>query len=168
MSHPGTGTPPGQKSQNFGPSLRRLLRSMSVERVRLVVVVVLAVVAVGLQVLGPALLGRATDIVFDGVVGRMLPAGVTQEEAVEGLRSAGQDQVAEMVAGMDGVVPGQGIDFGELAATIVLVLAVYVVSALFLWIQGRMLAGIVQRTAFGFRRRVHAEIDSLPLDELHS
>ncbi len=164
----GPGVPPGQKSANFGASVRRLLRSMAPERARLVVVVVLAVVAVGLQVLGPALLGRATDIVFDGVVGRMLPAGVTQEEAVEGLRSAGQDQVAEMVAGMDGVVPGQGIDFGELAATIVLVLAVYVVSALFLWIQGRMLAGIVQRTAYGFRRRVQAKIDRLPLRELDS
>src|SRR5690625_939866 len=106
MSHPGTGTPPGQKSQNFGPSLRRLLREVGGERVRLVVVVVLAVVAVGLQVLGPALLGRATDIVFNGVVGRLLPPGITQEQAVAGLRASGQDQVAEMVAGMDQVVPG--------------------------------------------------------------
>jgi len=167
MSHPGTGTPPGQKSQNFGPSLRRLLRSMSVERVRLVVVVVLAVVAVGLQVLGPALLGRATDIVFNGVVGRMLPPGTTQEQAVEALRAGGQEQVAEMVSGMD-VVPGQGIDFGALAQMILLVLFVYVASAAFLWIQGRILAGIVQRTAFRLRREVQAKIDRLPLRELDS
>src|SRR5690625_2488483 len=169
MSHPGTGAgaAPGQKSENFGASLRRLLRSMSVVRVRLVAVIVLAVVAVGLQVLGPALLGRATDIVFNGVVGRMLPPGTTQEQAVEALRAGGQEQVAEMVSGMD-VVPGQGIDFGALAQMILLVLLVYVASAAFLWVQGRILAGIVQRTAFRLRREVQAKIDRLPLRELDS
>ncbi len=174
MSHgrPGPGVPPGQKSANFGASLRRLLRSMAPERVRLVAVVVLAVLAVALQVVGPALLGRATDIVFDGVVGNILgqnfPPGTTQEEAVAGLRAAGQDQVAEMVAGMGEVVPGQGIDFDALADVILLVLGVYVASAVLLWIQGRILAGIVQRTAYKLRRDVQAKIDRLPLRELDS
>ncbi len=173
MSHHGRGPglPPGEKSANFGASLRRLLRTMAPERVRLVVVVVLAVVAVALQVLGPALLGRATDIVFDGVVGRllgdMLPPGFTQEQAVAALEAAGQEQVAEMVSGMN-VVPGQGIDFTALGRTILLVLGVYLASALFLWIQGRILAGIVQRTAYQLRRDVQAKIDRLPLRELDS
>ncbi len=167
MSHPRAGAPPVQKSQNFRQSFRRLLRALSTERLRLVVVVLLAVVAVGLQVLGPALLGRATDIVFDGVVGRMLPPGTTQEEAVAGLRAAGQDQVAEMISGMD-LVPGQGIDFGALSQVILLVLLVYVASGLFLWVQGRILAGVVQRTAFRMREEVQAKIDRLPLRELDS
>ncbi|WP_454083494.1 ABC transporter ATP-binding protein [Georgenia sp. Marseille-Q6866] len=172
MSHhrpgPGAGVPPGEKSANFGASLRRLLRAMAPERVRLVVVLVLAVVAVGLQVLGPTLLGRATDIVFNGVVGRMLPAGSTLDQAVAALRASGQDQVAQMVGGMENVVPGQGIDFDALGRMALLVLAVYVGSAVFLWIQGRMLAGIVQRTAFQLRRDVQAKIDRLPLRELDS
>jgi len=173
MSHHGRGPglPPGEKSANFGASLRRLLRTMAPERVRLVVVVVLAVVAVALQVLGPALLGRTTDIVFDGVVGRllgdMLPPGFTQEQAVAALEAAGQEQVAEMVSGMN-VVPGQGIDFSALGRTILLVLGVYLASALFLWIQGRILAGIVQRMAYQLRRDVQAKIDRLPLRELDS
>src|SRR5690606_27131404 len=137
MSHhrPGPGLPPGEKSANFGASLKRLLRAMAPERVRLVVVLVLAVVAVGLQVLGPTLLGRATDIVFNGVVGRMLPPGSTLEQAVAALRASGQDQVAQMVGGMENVVPGQGIDFDALGRMAMLVLAVYIGSAVFLWIQ---------------------------------
>ncbi|TNC17188.1 ATP-binding cassette domain-containing protein [Georgenia sp. 311] len=173
MSHHGRGPglPPGERSANFGASLRRLLGSMAHERVRLVVVVVLAVVAVTLQVLGPALLGRATNIVFDGVVGRMLgemlPSGFSKEQAVDALRAAGNDQLADLVRGMD-VVPGQGIDFGALGQTILLVLGVYLAAAAFLWIQGRMLAGVVQRTAFALRRDVQAKIDRLPLRELDS
>ncbi|WP_324652730.1 ABC transporter ATP-binding protein [Georgenia sp. H159] len=164
----GAGVPPGQKSANFGASLRRLLRTMRPERVRLVVVVVLAVLAVALQVTGPALLGRATNIVFDGVVGRTLPDGATLEQAVAGLRAAGENQVADMVSGMDGVVPGQGIDFGALTTVILTVLVVYVASAAFLWVQGRMLAGVVQRTAYHLRRDVQGKIDRLPLRELDS
>ncbi|WP_299277061.1 ABC transporter ATP-binding protein [uncultured Georgenia sp.] len=169
MSHhgPGPGVPPGQKSANFGATLRRLLRELGTEKLRLLGVVVLAVAAVALQVVGPALLGRATDIVFNGVVGRMLPPGVTQEQAVEGLRRGGQEQVAEMVAGMD-LVPGQGIDFGALTRVILLVLAVYLGSSLLMWVQGRILAGVVQRTAFALRRDVQAKIDRMPLRELDS
>ena len=169
MSSPGM--PPGQKSENFGPSLRRLLGEMGVERLRLVLVVVLAVVAVALQVAGPALLGRATNIVFDGFLGTFLgtrlPAGTSREDAIEALRSSGQDQVADMLSGMD-AVPGVGIDFGALAQIIVVVLVVYLAAGAFMWIQGRILAGVVQRTAFRLRRDVQAKIDRLPLRELDS
>ncbi|MEE6286075.1 ABC transporter ATP-binding protein [Georgenia sp. MJ173] len=165
------GPPPGQKSENFGVSLRRLLGEMRVERLRLVGVVILALVAVALQVSGPALLGRATNVVFDGFVGAslgsQLPPGTTRDEAIELLRDSGQDQVAEMLTGMD-AVPGVGIDFGELAQIVLLVLGVYIAAAVFMWIQGRILAGVVQRTAFRLRRDVQAKIDRLPLRELDS
>ncbi|MPV35778.1 ABC transporter ATP-binding protein [Georgenia subflava] len=164
---PGPGLPPGQKSMNFGPSLRRLLQHLRVERPWMILVVVLGAAAVSLQVLGPKLLGDATNIVFNGVVGRMLPEGITQDQAVQGLRAAGEDQVADMVSGMD-VVPGQGIDFGALGTTLLTVLAVYLVSALFLWGQGLILAYVVQRTGYRLRRDVQAKIDRLSLRHLDS
>ncbi|WP_448071841.1 ABC transporter ATP-binding protein [Georgenia yuyongxinii] len=156
---------PGQKSMNFGPSLRRVVRSLGPERARLVAVVVLGTASVALSVLGPKILGDATNIVFDGVVGRTLPAGVTKEQAVAGLRAAGQGKVADMVSGMD-VVPGQGIDFAALGTTVAVVLAVYVLAAVFLWLQGRILAGVVQRTGFRMREDVQAKIDRLSLGHL--
>ena len=41
-------------------------------------------------VIGPKFLGEATNIIFDGVVGQQIPAGVTQEQAVDALRATGQ------------------------------------------------------------------------------
>jgi len=60
---------PLEKSMNFGPSTRRLLRRMGPERSRLALVVVLAIVSVSLVVLGPRVLGHATDLIVSGISG---------------------------------------------------------------------------------------------------
>jgi ATP-binding cassette, subfamily B, multidrug efflux pump len=60
---------PVERSENFGASTRRLLARLRPERVKVVTVVVLAVVSVALAVSGPKVLGRATNIVFDGLRG---------------------------------------------------------------------------------------------------
>ncbi len=56
----------GQKSMTFGPSAKRLVRRMSPERAKVLAVIGLAVVSVGLAVLGPKILGRATDLILPG------------------------------------------------------------------------------------------------------
>jgi len=153
---------PGEKSMDFRGSGARFLRELRSERLVLIGVVVLAVASVTLSVIGPKLLGNATNVIFDGIVGRQLPAGVTQDQAVAGLRAQGQDQQADMLASMD-VVPGQGIDFDQLRNILLVVLAVYVGAFLFGWIQGRLTAGIVQRTVYRLRERVEAKLGRLPL-----
>ena len=67
---------PAEKSMTFGPSARRLLGRLRPFRVRLLVIVALGVTSVTLSVLGPKILGRATDIIFAGLVGKQLPAGI--------------------------------------------------------------------------------------------
>src|SRR5690606_28515592 len=69
---------PGEKALDFKGSLRRFAASLRPERVPIVAVVVLGVLSVALAVAGPKLLGNATNIIFAGVVGSQLPAGVTQ------------------------------------------------------------------------------------------
>ncbi|GEA81057.1 ABC transporter ATP-binding protein [Cellulomonas uda] len=153
---------PGEKSMDFRASGRRFLRDLRPERVRLVAVVVLGVASVVLAVVGPKLLGTATDVLFEGVVGSMLPAGISQADAVAGLRAQGQGQLADMVSGMQ-VVPGQGVDFDRLGSILLVVLAVYVGSFLFGWAQGRMTAGVVQRTVLRLRADVEAKLGRVPL-----
>ncbi len=51
-------------------------------------------------VVGPKILGNATDIMFDGVVGQQIPAGLTQQQAVDALRAAGQTQQADLLASL--------------------------------------------------------------------
>ncbi|MEV7971594.1 ABC transporter ATP-binding protein [Cellulomonas sp. NPDC089187] len=166
---PGGGGPgmgmgmPGQKSMDFTGSARRLFGVLRPERLRLLVVVVLGALSVAASVAGPKLLGNATNVIFNGVVGSMLPAGVSQEQAVEGLRAQGQDQIADMLAGMSGVTPGVGIVFADLSAVLMWVIAVYVAAALLSYLQGLILTGIVQRTVYDLRRQVEAKLSRLPL-----
>ena len=71
MRQPGPGRSigmPTEKSKDMGAAVRRLLGRMAPERPRLIAVVALAVTSVTLAVLGPKLLGHATDIIVSGVV----------------------------------------------------------------------------------------------------
>ena len=63
-----------EKSLNFMPSFKRLLGHLAPERLILIAVLVLAVVGIFFNVIGPLILGRATDVIFTGVVGKNLPA----------------------------------------------------------------------------------------------
>jgi ATP-binding cassette subfamily B multidrug efflux pump len=153
---------PAEKSLNFGPSARRLLRRMNPERIGLVFVVLLGVLSVLFSVLGPKILGTATDIIFDGIIGKQLPAGITQQQAIEGARAAGNDTFADLLSGMT-VVPGQGIDFTALGRVLMFVLALYVLASVFSYLQGYLLNGIVQRTILKLRAEVEDKLNALPL-----
>jgi ATP-binding cassette subfamily B protein len=153
---------PAAKSLNFKASSARLLRTLSPERLRMIAVLALAIVSVALGVLGPKMLGNATNEVFNGFIGSRLPAGVSKAEVVASLQARGQDQFADMLAGMD-VVPGEGVDFGAVGLILVAVLTIYVASALFGYAQGMLLTGVVQRSVFRMRRDVETKLGYLPL-----
>jgi ATP-binding cassette subfamily B protein len=60
---------PAERSDKFGSTLKRLGDILGTEKPRLFAVLVLTVVSVVLVVLGPRLLGDATNIIVEGVVG---------------------------------------------------------------------------------------------------
>ena len=153
----------GQKAMTFGPSAKRLVAQMRPERVRAICVVLLGVASVALMSTGPRILGHATDLVFSGLFSRNLPAGVTQAQAVEDLREQGEDKLASMLASMDHVVPGQGVDFGAVGDVLLLVLAVYFAASLLGWLQGFVLNAVVQNTIHRMRQDVEDKINRLPL-----
>ncbi len=153
----------GQKSMTFGPSAKRLIGRMWPFRVKATFVVLLAVVSVSFAVMGPKILGRATDLIFAGLFGRQIPEGVTQQQAADGLRADGQGQLADLVAHLDHVVPGQGVDFSALASVLGLVLAVYVASALAAWLLAYLLNDVVQGTIYRMREEVEDKVNRLPL-----
>ena len=154
---------PTEKSQDFVPSAKRVLRLLHPERFIVWTVVALAVASVVLSAIGPKILGDATDLIFAGMFGAQIPAGVTQEQAADALRAQGQDNLADMLAAMHHVVPGQGIDFTALAEILLFVLGLYVVAALLQWMQGRMLTVAVNRTIYRLRRDVEDKLNRLAL-----
>ncbi len=164
MGGPGPrgGSGAARKAVNFGPSLRRLLGRLAPARTQLVVVVVLAVVNVATSVVIPLLLGRATDIIFVGVVGRLLPAGLTHEQAIATLRDRGQGDLAQLVDRLD-VVPGQSIDLHALLMVLALAGAASLVGFLAGWVQGLLLTSAVQDTMYRMRRDVSDVLHRTPL-----
>ncbi len=162
MGWMGMGGPPAGKTKNLGATLRQLLGRLRPERSLIALVVVLGSASVAFAVIGPRIIGNATNIIFNGVVGKSLPAGLTKAQAVELLRQHGQGQLAQTLSGMD-VTPGKGIDFTLLGEVLMLAVGVYLVSSIFTWAQGYILAGVAQRTVYRMRRDVEAKLAQLPL-----
>jgi ATP-binding cassette, subfamily B, multidrug efflux pump len=153
---------PVEKSMHFFPSLKRLLGHLAAERMILILVVLLAVAGIVMNVLGPRILGMATDVIFTGIIGKNLPGGETKEQVVAELRAQGNNTFADMVERLN-VVPGQGIDFTLLSQLLLLALVLYLIASLFLWLQGYLLNGAVQRSIYTMRSLVEEKINRLPL-----
>ncbi|HUJ60010.1 MAG TPA: ABC transporter ATP-binding protein [Kofleriaceae bacterium] len=153
---------PPQKAKSFGTAARRLLGRLAPERKLIVLVVALAVSSVALNVSGPKILGRATDLIFAGFFGGRMPAGQTHAQAVAALEASGNHRLAQMVDAMD-VQPGHGIDFGALAHVLALVMVLYAGASLFAWLQGYILNFVVQRTVRRLRSDVEQKLMRVPL-----
>ncbi|MDY6872029.1 MAG: ABC transporter ATP-binding protein [Actinomycetota bacterium] len=153
---------PAERTRDFKGSALRLVRRLTPQRTHTASVIGLGVAGIALGVLGPRILGHATDLLFNGVIGRQLPAGLTKEQAVEAARARGDSTFADLLSGM-AVVPGQGVDFGAVARTLALALGLYLVAALLVWIQARLLNVVVQRTMVRLRADVEDKVHRLPL-----
>ncbi|WP_340536966.1 ABC transporter ATP-binding protein [Nocardioides sp. GXZ039] len=140
----------GQKALDFGPSAKRLIARLLPERLATLTVLVLTVASVVLMSIGPRILGHATDLVFNGFIGRDLPPGTPDADLPAVVRG-------------QGVVPGQGIDFTAVGRVLLWVLAIYAGAALLGWLAGYVLNGVVQRTVRTMRQDVEDKINRLPL-----
>ncbi|WP_279235232.1 ABC transporter ATP-binding protein [Nocardioides sp. SR21] len=140
----------GQKAMEFVPSGKRLAARMRPDGGKAVLVVLLGVVSVALMSIGPRILGHATDIVFNGFIGKQIPPGTPESEW------------PKAVQGMD-VVPGEGVDFDAVAHVLMIVLAIYVGASLLGWLQGFILNTVVQNTVRTLRQDVEDKINRLPL-----
>jgi ATP-binding cassette subfamily B multidrug efflux pump len=162
MGGPFGGAMPVEKSANFGASVRRLAGRLRPEAVGVAVVILLGVLSVLLAVIGPKLLGTATDLIFEGAISGNLPEGASQEQVVAGLEASGDQTQADFLANLD-LTPGQGIDFPQLQVILGIVLLLYVFSSVFQYVQGFILNGITQRTVYRLRSDVEQKIHRLPL-----
>ena len=155
------GPPPG-KAEAFWPSFKRMVGLLGAYRKTLVVVALAAVGTVVLAVAAPKVLGQATNVIFEGVISTMLPAGTTKAQAVEALRAQGMDDFATMLSAMD-VVPGAGIDYTRLGRILTVVLALYMGSGLLNWLQGWLLNRITVKVLYRLRAQVEDKVHRLPL-----
>jgi ATP-binding cassette subfamily B protein len=136
--------PPPQKAKTFRASARRLLGQLAPERALIYAVLVTAIASVALATSGPRILGHATDLIFKGFLGTHPVGGAAMARAMH-------------------VEAGKGIDFDAVAATLGLVLAIYIAASLLTWLQGYILNFAVQRTVKRMREGVETKLARLPL-----
>jgi ATP-binding cassette, subfamily B, multidrug efflux pump len=118
---------PVERSEDFKNSSLRLAAQMGPERIGLIAVVLMALVSVFLYVLGPKILGHATNVIVAGIQNP------------------------------------HGINYTALRNTLMVALVLYVVSAVLAYLQGYLLAGVVQRSMFRLRAEVEDKLNRLPL-----
>ena len=153
---------PTARSRHFAGSATRLVKRLAPQRRLVAVVIMIGITGTAIGVVVPRILGHATDLLFNGVIGRGLPAGITKQQAVAQARRHGDNAFADLLSGMN-VVPGRGVDFGAVGRTLCLALALYLVAALLIWVQLRLLNVIVQRTMVALRSEVEDKVHRLPL-----
>ena len=157
---------PAAKALDFKGSSRRLLRMMTPQRGFIYALLSLGVISVSLSVIGPKILGHATDLIFTGAIGSLLgsqfPAGTTNAEAVARLNAAGQGRFATVVRAAH-ATPGHGIDFTAVGRVLLVVLILYMLASMFMYVQGRLASIVVQRTVYTMREQVETKLSRLPL-----
>jgi ABC-type multidrug transport system fused ATPase/permease subunit len=150
------------RSRDFWGSAARLVKRLAPQRRLSIAVITLGITGTAIGVVVPRILGHATDLLFNGVIGRQLPSGITKAQAVAAARARGDNAFADLLSGMN-VVPGAGVDFGAVASTLALAMGLYLVASLLIWAQARLLNLTVQRTIVALRSEVEDKIHRLPL-----
>ncbi|MFD9832253.1 ABC transporter ATP-binding protein [[Kitasatospora] papulosa] len=153
---------PTERSMDFKGSGKRLLRRFSKEKASLYLMLGAVALSVALSVVGPKILGAATDLIFAGVVGRQMADGTTKEQAIESLRAKGDDGLADMLTGVD-FTPGTGIDFGAVGQVLLAVLVVYVGAGLLMLVSTRVSIRVINRVVFQLREDLQTKLARLPL-----
>ncbi len=161
----GPGGAPVVKSKDFKGSGKRLLNLLKPHAFTIGLIIVLAIFSVGFSVAGPKILGNVTNVLYQGVISAQMSAGMTQAEAVAQLEASnqpGSQQMAQMLSSLT-LTPGQGPDFALIGRMLLLLALVYLLSAVFQWLQQWLTVGMSQGIVYRLRNQVDEKLSRLPL-----
>ena len=135
---------PVEKAKDFKGTFKRLLKYFEPEKTLLYIVLGAAILGTIFNIVGPKILGLATTKLFNHLISsfaaqvrnRMLPTNPIS-------------------------VPG--VEFGYIGRIILILLGLYIVSAIFIFMQQYLMAGVAQRTIYALRKEVDEKLSKLPL-----
>lgn len=145
---------PVEKAKDFRGTLRRLLQYFVPEKFLLSIVVAAAVLGTVFNIVGPKILGLATTKLFDNLIASFIVQARNQIIRKELLQNP---TLSIQIA------PVPGIEFGYIGRVMVILLGLYIVSAIFIFIQQYLMAGVAQRTIYKLRKEVDEKLSRLPL-----
>lgn len=102
-------------------------------KMSIIFVIVLAIGSAAFSIVGPKVLGKATTKLFEGLV--------------------------QKVSGVKGAL----IDFDYIGKIIILLLVLYIISAIFSFVQGYIMSSVAQKISYEFRREISEKINRMPI-----
>ena len=128
---------PVQKAKDFQGTARRLLGYFLPQKFLLLIVLGTAILGTAFNIVGPKILGLATTKLFEDLIAKYQAF----------LRHQ----------------PAPGVDFGYIATVLLILLGLYLISAIFMYVQQYIMAGVAQRTMYRLRKEVDEKLSRLPL-----
>ncbi len=123
----------GEKAKDFKGTMRSLINYLKPFRIGIIVVIVFAIGSAAFSIAGPKILGKATTKIFKGLLGKLSGA------------------------------EGAGIDFDAIGNILLFLLGLYLISAIFAFIQGFVMSGISQKVSYNLRKEISEKINRMPL-----
>jgi ATP-binding cassette subfamily B protein len=122
-----------EKPKDFKGTLKRLIKYLKPHSIGIIIVLALTVTATVFNILAPKILGKAITRVFQGVMAKMLR------------------------------IPNAHIDFGYVGKILMTLTVMYVLSALFNYLQQYIMVGVTQKTVRRMRKEVMEKLTKVPL-----
>lgn len=124
---------PVQKAKDFKGTFKRLMGYLKPFKYQLLAVLLTAIISTIFSIVSPKIMGKATTKLFEGLMMKMKG------------------------------VPGAEIDFEYIAQIILILIGLYVISAVFAYLMQYIMAGVAQKTVYSLRKEVEAKLNRLPL-----
>lgn len=124
---------PVEKAKDFKGTLRRLIKYLRPRMFQLIIVLIMAIASTVFSIFSPKVMGKATTKLFEGAYGLMMG------------------------------VEGAFIDFGYINDILILLAGLYLLSALFSYIQQYVMAGVAQKVVYDMREQINSKLERLPL-----
>jgi ATP-binding cassette subfamily B protein len=128
---------PVQKAKDVKGTVRRLLAYLKPQQVKLLIVLIFSILGTVFNIVGPKILGYATTRLLEGIMGKFVAYRLHR------------------------TVPS--IDFVYIGRIVLWLIGLYLISAIFNFIQQYVMAGVAQKTVFDMRRDVNDKLALLPL-----
>jgi len=145
---------PVEKAKDFSGTLKRLLLYFLPEKMNLSIVFIAAIFGTVFNIVGPKILGWATTRLFNNLMDRFL---------IQYNNLTISQQLAQNPALNLQPSPVPGIDFDYIGKVILVLIGLYLISAIFIFIQQYVMAGVAQRTIYQLRQEVDEKLSRLPL-----
>jgi ATP-binding cassette subfamily B protein len=164
---------PVEKAKDFKGTLKRLVGYIGHQKNSIIVVSIFAILGTIFAIVSPKIMGKATTKLFEGIIDKMTLSKLYEAKAaIEPLATNPQSATKELLGNLQGInqriteimsTTGGKVDFDYIWNIILILILLYLASALFNFVQQYIMAGVSQGIVKRMREDVFSKFDKLPL-----